>query len=111
MPKFQVKQINLTDTECDEVNASTNPYAIPKYIALIKSMEGNYELGLSGGFYETVAEIEATNLEHVYLIGNMGPEESITRLARMHSISVGDLIVDSEGQTYVVAQFGYDKVA
>lgn len=110
MPKFQVRQIILTDAEVDAVNAALRPGGIPKYMAYTKAQFGEPELGIAGGFYETVAEIEARDLEHVFEVGNIGPEEAITRLARMHSVSVGDLVVDPEGRTYVVARFGFEEV-
>ena len=40
----------------------------------------------------------------------MGPEQNIERLAQMSSVSVGDLIVDEDGDKYVVASFGFDPV-
>ena len=44
---------------------------------------------LEEGFYDHVADIEATDLHDVFRVGNVGPEEAITRHAQMHSISVG----------------------
>ena len=43
--------------------------------------------------YEIVCEIEAADLDEVFEIGNVGPEENIVRLDRMHSVSVGDVIL------------------
>lgn len=47
--------------------------------------------------YQNVAMIDAPNLEAVFHVGNVGPEERITRLAPMHSISVGDIVLGSDG--------------
>ena len=60
--------------------------------------------------YEIVADIEADNLEEVFAIGNnMGDEAKITRYAKMHSVSVGDVIRDDEN-VFVVAMFGFEKI-
>jgi len=51
-------------------------------------------------YYNPVCNIDANDLEDVFHIGNMGPEESIERLAAMHSVSVGDVIRDNDDSTY-----------
>lgn len=111
MPKFQVRQIILNNAEVDAVNASADAREIPKYMAYTKAQFGEPQLGIAGGFYETVAEIDAPDLEGVFKVGNMGPESRIKRLARMHSVSVGDLVVDEAGVTHLVARFGFEEVA
>lgn len=64
------------------------------------------------GFYKHVADIEADNLHGVFEVGNIGPEDSITRFDRMHSVSVGDIIIDSfNGNKFVVANHGFAAVA
>ena len=62
-------------------------------------------------FYKPVCTIEAANLNRVFDIGNIGPEESITRLAPMHSISVGDIIEDEQGVKVIVDSFGFKEIA
>jgi len=63
--------------------------------------------------YRPVCEIDANNLDEVFQIGNIGPEESIRRIpdTRMHSISVGDIILNMEtGEWKVVAKFGFSDL-
>ena len=60
--------------------------------------------------YKEVAHIEAEDLDEVFTIGNIGPEEKITRLERMHSLSVGDLICDENHNYSVVAPVGWKNV-
>ena len=72
---------------------------------------GLAEKALYEGLYTGVAQIEADNLDQVFEIGNIGPESSITRLSRMASVSVGDLIEDEDGNRHVVANFGFKEVA
>lgn len=58
------------------------------------------------GYYIHVCNIEAEDYDDVFEIGNIGPESSIERLTRMHSLSVGDVIVSEEGSMMVIAPFG-----
>lgn len=60
--------------------------------------------------YEEVATIEADDLDEVFQIGNIGPEERIERLNRMHSVSVGDVISDVYMQCWVVKDFGFERL-
>ena len=43
-------------------------------------------------------------------VRNIGPEELITRLAPMHSISVGDIIEDEQGVKVIVDSFGFKEI-
>lgn len=115
--KFSVFQINLTNSEIDEINNSSGPMTKEKFAANEKyaaytraTFSSDPDRGLAMGYYEKVCEIEAANLNEVFEFGNIGPEEAITRLARMHSLSVGDIIEDEAGERVVVASFGFDKV-
>jgi len=72
---------------------------------------------LEEGFYDHVADIEATDLHDVFRVGNVGPEELITpeeaiaRHAQMHSISVGDVLEYDDGWRYVVLPTGFSPVS
>lgn len=62
-------------------------------------------------YYAPVCNIDAATLNGVFQIGNMGPEESIERLAPMHSVSVGDVIRDNEmGTYYMVDGVGFTQL-
>ena len=62
--------------------------------------------------YTLVAEITASDLNGVFQVGNIGPEQYINRIAdRMASVSVGDIIEDPETRkTYLVANFGFTEL-
>ena len=60
--------------------------------------------------YDIVCEIEAADLDEVFEIGNIGPEENITRIAPMHSVSVGDVIRDDRGRCFVVSSIGFTRL-
>ena len=96
--KYTVHQINLSD---DQFNAHREAYLNttfnPTDMAIIAAR----------GLYSPVAEITADSLNQVFDIGNIGPESSIKRLAPMHSVSVGDVIVDAEGHAVYVSTFGF----
>ena len=76
-----------------------------------EKMVGLVEKALYENLYTGVAQIEATCLDEVFQVGNIGPESQITRLDRMASVSVGDLIEDEDGNRHVVANFGFKEVA
>lgn len=60
--------------------------------------------------YKEVCIIEAEDLNEVFEIGNIGPEEKITRLDRMHSVSVGDVIQDDQYRLFVVKGIGFERL-
>ena len=60
--------------------------------------------------YKEVCAIEAKDLNEVFEIGNIGPEEKIERFDRMHSISVGDVIRDDRGRCFVVSPVGFKRL-
>lgn len=62
-------------------------------------------------FFRQVATIDAEDLENVFHVGNMGPENQIERHHKMHSPSVGDVVVDLEdGKSYMVNGFGFERI-
>lgn len=60
--------------------------------------------------YKEVCAIEAKDLDEVFEIGNIGPEEKIERFDRMHSISVGDVIKTETHECYVVTPVGFKRI-
>ena len=63
--------------------------------------------------YQPVCTIDASDLDEVFEIGNIGPEDRIRRYndTRMHSISVGDVIINEfTGKRYVVKPFGFEEL-
>ena len=119
--KFAIYQIRITDAEVDLINATGDFNSVPKKALALKmdmDFEGHKIGGYAdeaweAGYYTHVANIEANGYNEVFQIGNIGPEENIERLERMHSISVGDVIVGEDGTLAVVApngfvQFGYN---
>jgi len=109
MTKFKIYQINLSDDEYNEVNRGNED--LPKFVASRNAMFGDEYKADNWKFYEHVSDIEADDLNGVFHIGNMGPEERITRHAPMHSLSVGDIIVDPRsGNRSIVARCGFTDI-
>lgn len=73
--------------------------------------KGNlFDLDSNIEHYVHVANLDVDTLDEAFEVGNIGPEEKYTRFARMHSVSVGDILVTESGSTHVVAGFGFDEI-
>ena len=113
--KFSIYQIQLTSAQRKTVNESGDFDSVPAFAAKTKmSMDfsGNKICGLASnaffaGYYTKVAHIEAEDYNQCFEIGNIGPEQNITRLGRMSSLSVGDIIVGEDGTVAVIAPMGF----
>ena len=77
--------------------------------AYIEAGNGRAEIALKNGCYTHVANIVADDLNHAFEAGNIGPEDRIERLAQMHSVAVGDVLVDDEG-AWLVMPVGYREI-
>ena len=108
MAKYKVFQFQLNDEDTDLVNAQGWD-ASEKLQAYMAVRLGRWA-PVAHKYYDLVAEIEATDLEQVFDIGNIGPESAITRLAPMHSVSVGDVVLDPQGDMHLVASMGFTKI-
>lgn len=114
MTKFAIYQIQLTDAEVDLINEKGHG-AVAKHKAKLDmgfdfsgdKIGGIADEAMAKGYYTHVANIEADDFNQVFDIGNIGPETFIERLSRMSSVSVGDVIVDEEGNTAVVSSYGF----
>ena len=112
--QYKLHQIHLTDAEVDQVNESGHDSVHKQKLKLDMNFGDTPVVAREAmdlGYYNQVALIEADSLEGVFHVGNVGPEESITRLGRMHSVSVGDVVEDEQGVQSVVASFGFRQLA
>jgi hypothetical protein len=100
--KYSIYQINLTDEQYDDA-VIVEVYRSVSFNCSVESVINAKPL------YSKVAVIEAEDLEQVFTIGNIGPEHRIERLAPMHSVSVGDVVVDSNGLASFVAPLGFKQ--
>ena len=114
--KYSVYQISLSDKDINEVNAE-QPNA--KYKAKMdmqfdfagRGISGIASEAINNDLYTKVCIIDADDLDTVFNIGNVGPEHKIERVSKMHSISIGDVIIASDGSRNVVSNFGFQEVA
>ena len=109
---FTVWQIQYSDADIEAINAGeTNPKRKAKtemnFDFSGENISGIADQALTDGLYTHVSDIRAETPEHCFEIGNIGPESAITRFSRMSSLSVGDIIVDVEGNVLVVANYGF----
>ncbi len=66
---------------------------------------------LSENFYKHSGSINANNLDEVFHIGNTDRNKVETTDVPFYSVSVGDLILDTETlETNIVAPFGFTSV-
>jgi len=65
-------------------------------------------------FYDHVADVDATNLDQIFMIMNRwepSDEALVTRHAPLHSLSVGDVLIDSKtGQASMVNPCGFAEI-
>ena len=113
--QYKVYQIQLTDAEIDLINEKGHNAVHKQSLKLDMNFKDNTGAiaadAFNRGYYTHVANITADTLEGVFHVGNMGPEENIERMSRMHSISIGDIVENADGEQSVVATFGFKEVA
>jgi len=93
-------------------------YQIQDQEAIFPNVSFTYGMGISKGFdpvemkgyYTHVADIAADDFNEAYQIGNIGPEPFIRRHSSMHSLSVGDILIDNNGKQVIIAPTGFDEV-
>jgi DNA-binding beta-propeller fold protein YncE len=103
MSKFTVFQINLSDAQYE------NNVVREMYLDTIMSPTDK-AIAAARDLYEKVAVIDADSFDDVFEIGNIGPEKNIERIAPMHSVSVGDILLAESGEVVYVAQYGFNKI-
>ena len=112
---YKLYQIQLTEAEYNKINAEGHN-SVPKHKAKLDMSFTDKVAELASdafakGYYTHVSNIEAEGLEGVFEVGNIGPESSIERLGKMHSVSVADVVETPEGVRHVVASVGFEQLA
>ena len=113
--KYKLFQIHITKAEHDKINAeghdSVEKHKMKLDMSFSKDEASIAKKAFDKGYYTHVSNITTDKvLEGVFEVGNIGPEENIERLHPMYSTSVGDIVVDPEGNKHVVASFGFKEV-
>ena len=75
------------------------------------AMNGDPRLAIANECYTHVADIVADDINHAFEAGNFAPNDRVFPVdgQRMHSVSVGDVLQDSEG-LWFVDRIGYKEV-
>ena len=114
--KYRVFQFQLADSIIDRMSKGTATEAdntiYRQYLDCVMIPTVERVIAVRS-CYKEVALIEADDLEQVFTIGNIGDEDNesaIQYLAPMHSISVGDVIVDESGIAHLVDKIGFKEL-
>jgi hypothetical protein len=112
--KFKVFQIQLTDAEIDMVNEGVQ---VRKHVLKThmfgKSVMPSATKAMYLGYYDHVMTVNAKNLEDVYAVGNFMHDRDLDKVevhGTFSSVSVGDVVVDENGNAFVVDTFGYEML-
>ena len=110
---FQISIDELTMMVADRIGRSKAIEQFPVYKAYYDTLyqgSDGFKSWMSD-YYRPVCDIDASDLNQVYEIGNIGPDHLITRRERMHSVSVGDIIRCNKTNTYhMVDSFGFSTI-
>ena len=118
--KFRLFQIAVPRSEYDAVNEMGWAEAMAKF----PRVEAQQAVRIGGAkayvpeysqYYVNVSDIEANDLENAFFVhnnpfGNEALEEQITRYAEQYSMSVGDVLVDEDGKSFIVDGFGFEEI-
>jgi hypothetical protein len=111
--RFEVKQAVLSSSMVAEVNSTdTYPQFYKDYLDVTYKPTQDL-INKSRYLYQTVGFIEADSADGVFKKGNIwdGFEGDIKHVGvGMHSISIGDLLIDENGDAVVVDRRGFTNI-
>ena len=120
MPSYKVYQMKLTNDQVDEINeqGAENSSLWKFYNDANMFPDGDkVQNALRMGLYDHMANIEAPDMNQVVHLGNTedGISDKIEFLdnkfgRKMHTITIGDVVEDPDGQKWFVNFGGYEKV-
>ena len=120
MPSYKVYQMKLTDEQVDEINeqGAENSSLWRFYNDANMFPDGDkVQHAWNRGLYDHMANIEAPDMNQVVHLGNTedGVSDKIAFLdnkfgRKMHSVTIGDVVEDPDGQRWFVNFGGYEKV-
>ena len=112
MPQiFSVYQIVIDKDLSDLINKEGFECHVKALAYKQAMLEGDVRIGMEHDCYTKVAEVVADDLNHVFEVGNIGPEDRIERFEKMTSISVGNIIEDADGSRWAVMDVGFMPLA
>ena len=91
--KFELWQIPIDRHVSERINSGLEKEFYERYLKSLLGAE--VEEAVENRMYKHVADVYASDLDHAFQVGNIGPDNQVLRHAPMHSISVGDILVGS----------------
>ena len=105
---IKVYQISLTDAEIDMINSGETSDRIKAYFD--RSLEGKFKAE-NFQYYTHVATVDTRDMEKAFEYMNLWNSDKVQKITRaVSSMSVGD-ILESNGQLYYCASFGFELLA
>ena len=105
---IKVYQIALTDAEVDMINSGETNDRIKAYFD--RSFEGKFKAE-NFQYYTHVATVDTRDMEKAFEYMNLWNSDKVQKITRLvSSMSVGD-ILESNGQLYYCASFGFELLA
>lgn len=110
---MRVYQISL-DAFHDEINRLGWDGAVKQFPAVKAYLECSFK-GSEGWkpeyfqYFKRTATIDTDDLDMAFQFGNIGPQSKVDGMLD-HSVSVGDLLMDDEGQYHMVNSMGFGQI-
>lgn len=113
-----VYQFNFTDDEIEAINAKDSEAMEVFFMHTAATHFENPTPALEAGRYELVATIDADSLEHAFRLSNdphpatqRELKERLEVYGRMHSLSVGDIVVTGAGVGFFCQSYGWKELS
>lgn len=106
---IKVYQIQLTDAEIDSTAAGREAVLSPKLNAYFgRSFSFKAE---NFQYYTHVANVHTNDMEDAFRLMNLWEDASkVEKLDRCSSLSVGDVLEMENGERYLCASFGFERI-
>lgn len=107
---FKVYQVHLNDAEYNAVNRGEE---VPKFVFKRYNEDFKVWKDEEYGYYDHVANVATDDLNKAFAIMNLWGEENeakVERLGKVHSLSVGDVLVNENNEGWLVAWNGFDPI-
>ena len=107
---LNVYQIRLTHEEVVQLTAFGWGVDNPKIQAYGARHFGKIE-NVNMDHYDLVAKVDTNDLEKAFELMNLWDRpELVTKLSSCSSMSVGDVVEDEDGNRFLCASFGFEKI-
>jgi hypothetical protein len=106
---LNVYQIQLSDKETAGINRVGWDFSEKTKAFAGRSFVKPYAVKID--FYDMVATVDTDDLEEAFELMNLWEQpERVSKLLRCSSMSVGDIVETENGDRYLCASFGFEKI-